>query len=86
VNEFVSADHDSNMCRQLPCAVVDRVEEDEIAGAEIPRVDFIAGAKLFRYRARQIDAMLTEDVPHEAAAVETRGITAAISVWRTAQG
>jgi len=86
VNEFVSADHDSNMCRKLSCAIAGRVEEDEIAGAEIPRVDFIAGAELFRYRARQIDAVLTEHVPHEAAAVETRGITAAISVWRSAQG
>jgi hypothetical protein len=85
VNEFISADGDSDVRGGLPHRAVDRVEEDEIASAKIRRLDVGPGAELLRDRPRDMDTILIEDVPDEAAAIESGGIVTAIPVRRAAE-
>ena len=80
VHEFVSANHNPHVSRELSDAVVDRVEEDEIAGAEIAWVHFDPRLKLFGHRARHSHPVLIEHIPHEPAAIEPGWIAAPVSV------
>jgi hypothetical protein len=70
VDEFIAADDDADVRCHLPDTAVDGVEEHQISGAKIARINFGTGAELFGNRTRQSDAMLIEDVPDKAAAVE----------------
>ena len=46
-------------------------EEQEITLADVGRLHFLAGSKLFGDRARQINVILSEDEAHKPAAVES---------------
>jgi hypothetical protein len=85
VDEFISADGDSDVSGGLSYRAVDRVEEHEITGAKICRVDFGAGPELLRDGTRHADTILIEDIPDETAAIESRRIVATIPVRRAAQ-
>jgi hypothetical protein len=69
MHEFISTDGDTDMRGELPRAI-DRVEEHQITGAEIARIDVCAGMKLFGDGARHLDAVLSEYVPDKSAAIE----------------
>jgi hypothetical protein len=84
VYEFISADGDSDVRGGLSRRAVDRVEEDEIAGAKIQGIDVGPGAELLRDSPRHMDTILIEDVPDKAAAIESGGGVTAISVRRAA--
>jgi hypothetical protein len=85
VNEFIPADGDSDVRGGLSHRAVDRVEEDEIAGAKIRGIDVRPGAELLRDRPRDMDTILIEDVPDEAAAIESGGVATAMPVRRAAE-
>jgi hypothetical protein len=80
VNELIPANHNADVGCELPHAVMNCVEEDQIAGAEIAWIDIGPRLKLFGDGARQPHAMLIEHVPDEPAAVETSRVAAAIAV------
>jgi len=77
--EFIPADHNPYMCCELSHTVMERVEEDEIAGAEIARVHLGSCLKLFRDGARHLQPVSIEHIPDEPAAIEPGGIASAIS-------
>ena len=85
VDEFIAADGNPHVSGGLPHRAVDRVEEHEITGAKIGRVDFSAGPELLRDSTGHADTILIEDIPDEAAAIESGRIVAAIPVRRAAQ-
>jgi hypothetical protein len=80
VYEFVAANHNPHVCRELSHAVVERVEEDEIAGAEVAWVHFDSRLELFGHRPRYAHTVAIEHIPDEPAAIETGRIAAAVSV------
>ena len=78
--EFVAANHNPHVCRELSHAVVERVEEDEIAGAEVAWVHFDSRLELFGHRPRYAHTVAIEHIPDEPAAIETGRIAAADDV------
>ena len=82
VHEFIPTNRDPHVRCALTQRAVDRVEEDEVASAKISSVHITAGAELLGHGSRDADAVLIEDVPDEAAAIEAGRIVSAILVRR----
>jgi hypothetical protein len=80
VYEFITANRNPHVRRVLTQRAVDRVEEDEVAGAKVSGVHIATGAELVGHRSRHVNAVLIEDKPDEAAAVEAGWIVSAILV------
>src|ERR1700681_4614155 len=76
VNEFVAANRDPD----VRGARIGRREENQIARLEILRPDLASSPELLPDPPRERDAVLPEDVPREAAAVEATGTVAAFAV------
>jgi hypothetical protein len=70
VYELIATNRNADVRRALTERAVDRVEENEVAGAQVGRVDVSARAELFRNGSRHVDAILIEDIPDEAAAIK----------------
>jgi hypothetical protein len=85
VNEFISANGNPDVRGGLSRGAVNRVEEDQVTGTKIRGIDVGPGAELVRDSPRHMDTILIEDVPDEAAAIESGGIVTAIPVRRAAE-
>lgn len=81
MHELVTVYHDAHM-RRTPC---DRVKEDQIAGLEIVEFDFPSDLELILHVAREGDPMSGKDPLREPAAVESRGVAAAVAVRSSAE-
>src|SRR5690349_21480735 len=81
MHELVVADVDADM---IHAAAVD-VEEHEIAGLELARLDLVGLLRLFARGARHFEAELAMRVEHQAAAIEAVERRAAVAIARAAQ-
>ena len=82
VDELIAADGDAH----VRGAGRDRREEHEVARlARRPRSTSLSRLELLAHFARHLEAVLREDVLHEAAAIESRRVGAAVPVRRAAQ-
>jgi hypothetical protein len=83
VHEPVLADRDADM--RGAAAPARGVEEDQISGLEVGRFHPVADFELLFDHARNGDAVLREDVLHQAAAIEAPGICSSRAVGYAAE-
>ncbi len=81
MHELVAAHRDSHVRRTGG----NRGEEHEIAGHDPARIDLAPNGKLLAHVAGHRQAVLSEHILHEPAAVESLRVCAAVPVRRPAQ-